>query len=92
MVADGSLRLEPGSDVVATRQALRAIDGIGDQLATLIEMRALSWPDAFPATDRALQRALGVSGTHPLREQAERWRPWRAYAALHLWLQGNTTS
>jgi AraC family transcriptional regulator of adaptative response / DNA-3-methyladenine glycosylase II len=86
MVADGRLRLEPGSDVSATRRALMGIDGIGDRLATSIVMRALCWPDAFPASDRALQRAAGVSNPDRLRARAEKWRPWRAYAALHLWL------
>lgn len=62
------------------------IDGIGDRLATSIVMRALDWPDAFPASDRALQRAAGVSSARRLRKPAEKWRPWRAYAAFHLWL------
>jgi len=50
-------------------------------------MRALYWPDAFPLSDRALQQAAGVSTPRALRARAEKWRPWRAYAALHLWLQ-----
>ncbi len=87
MVADGALRLEPGSDVAATRDALMGIDGVGDRLATSIVMRALYWPDAFPASDPALQRAAGASTPGVLRDRAEKWRPWRAYAALHLWLK-----
>ena len=62
-----------------------AIEGVSDRLATHIVMRTLYWPDAFPASDRALQRAAGVSGPGMLRARAERWRPWRAYAAQHLW-------
>jgi AraC family transcriptional regulator, regulatory protein of adaptative response / DNA-3-methyladenine glycosylase II len=85
-VADGTLRLEPGRDVLATRRALMEIAGIGDRLATTIVMRALYWPDAFPASDRVLQRAAGTSSPGALRARAEEWRPWRAYAALHLWL------
>jgi len=85
-VADGALRLEPGSDVIAAQRALLAIDGIGDHLATTIVMRALRWPDAFPGSDRTLQRAVGASSASELYERAERWRPWRAYAALHLWM------
>jgi AraC family transcriptional regulator of adaptative response / DNA-3-methyladenine glycosylase II len=42
------------------------------------------WPDAFPASDHMLQRAAGLSSPRTLRALAERWRPWRAYAALHL--------
>ena len=84
-VADGTLRLAPGSDVTATRRALMEI-GVGDRLATTIVMRALYWPDAFPTADRTLQRAAGASSPRALRARAEQWRPWRAYAALHLWL------
>ena len=86
-VASGALRLEPGSDVAATRRALVEIDGVSERLATVIVMRALYWPDAFPATDRTLQRAAGVSSAGALLARAEQWRPWRAYAALHLWLK-----
>ncbi|MGH7558036.1 MAG: DNA-3-methyladenine glycosylase 2 family protein [Gemmatimonadota bacterium] len=86
MVADGELLLEPGSDVTTTRHTLMGIDGVGDRLATAIVMRALYWPDAFPTSDRALQRAAGASNPGQLRDRAEKWRPWRAYAALHLWL------
>ena len=86
-IADGHLVLEPGSDVVAAHRALLAIDGVSDRLATQIVMRTLYWPDAFPISDRTLQRAAGVSGPGTLRVLAERWQPWRAYAALHLWLQ-----
>lgn len=49
-------------------------------------MRALGWPDAFPATDRALQRAAGKASAAGLLARTEAWHPWRAYAALHLWL------
>jgi AraC family transcriptional regulator of adaptative response / DNA-3-methyladenine glycosylase II len=86
LVADGTLRLEPGCDVAATQRALAEIAGVGDALATMIVMRALYWPDAFPVADRALQRAAGVSSAHALLARAEPWRPWRAYAAMHLWL------
>ena len=91
-VAEGALRLEPGGDAGATRHALLAIDGIGDSLATGILMRALRWPDAFPLADRRLQRAAGVPNRRALLSRAERWRPWRAYAALHLWLREGTRS
>jgi AraC family transcriptional regulator, regulatory protein of adaptative response / DNA-3-methyladenine glycosylase II len=85
-VADGRLRLEPGSGVSAVRRGLLAVQGISDRLATAIVMRALDWPDAFPVTDIVLQRAAGVASAPELAARAERWRPWRAYAALHLWL------
>lgn len=85
-VADGRLKLDPGGNVAAARRALREIDGIGGRLATAIVMLAMHWPDAFPAGDRALQRSAGAPNSRALRALAERWRPWRAYAALHLWL------
>ena len=91
-VADGKLQLEPGGDVAAAHRALLEIDGLGERLATRIVMRALHWPDAFPASDRALQRAAGARGAGELRARAEQWRPWRAYAALHLWLEGRGSS
>ncbi|PYP51349.1 MAG: hypothetical protein DMD39_08710 [Gemmatimonadetes bacterium] len=92
LVADGTLRLERGSDVAATRRALTEIAGVTDQGATTIVMRALYWPDALSTTDRALQRAAGVSTARELRARAERWRPWRAYAAMHLWLEEEARS
>lgn len=80
------LQLEPGSDPVAAQHALQSIDGVGERLARIIVLRALAWPDAFPASDQLLQRNAGVTSTAALVERAEQWRPWRAYAALHLWL------
>ena len=53
----------------------------------MLVARALRWPNALPVSDRALHGATGSAGPHELRARAERWRPWRAYAALHLWLQ-----
>ncbi len=69
---------------------LREIPGVGDWTAQYIAMRALRDRDAFPAGDIGLQEALRVGEaprpkTAALRTRAEAWRPWRAYAALHLW-------
>jgi AraC family transcriptional regulator of adaptative response / DNA-3-methyladenine glycosylase II len=83
-MADGALRLEPGCEVPATLEALTRIPGVDERTATAIVMRALHWPDAFWAADPELQRAAGVRGTEALRRVAERWRPWRGYAAAHL--------
>lgn len=91
-LAEGRLALATGSDVAAAHRALLAIEGISERVATRIVMRTLYWPDAFPATDRALQRAAGASGPGTLRRLAERWRPWRAYAALHLSLDDSAAS
>ena len=83
-VTEGRLRLEPGADVPATLRVLGDISGIRPRTAASIVMRALHWPDAFPSTDPLLRHAAGVSGAAALRREAERWRPWRSYAALHL--------
>jgi AraC family transcriptional regulator of adaptative response / DNA-3-methyladenine glycosylase II len=83
-VADGGLRLEPGADPVATRDALLSLRGVGEWTADYIAMRALREPDAFPAGDLGLRRALGMP-SGPLAQRADTWRPWRAYAAMLLW-------
>jgi AraC family transcriptional regulator, regulatory protein of adaptative response / DNA-3-methyladenine glycosylase II len=48
-------------------------------------MRALAWPDAFPATDLGIRKALGGKAVPQVLRLADTWRPWRAYAAMHLW-------
>lgn len=84
-VAGGTLRLEPGAPVAQALAALRAIPGIGDWTAQYIAMRALCWPDAFPAGDLAVLSALGVRTPAQALEKARAWRPWRAYAVMNLW-------
>jgi AraC family transcriptional regulator of adaptative response / DNA-3-methyladenine glycosylase II len=69
---------------------LRSLAGIGEWTAQYIAMRELREPDAFPAADIGLLRAMrDRNGVRPspaaLLTHAEQWRPWRAYAALHLW-------
>jgi AraC family transcriptional regulator, regulatory protein of adaptative response / DNA-3-methyladenine glycosylase II len=69
---------------------LRSIPGIGTWTAEYIALRAWREPDAFPASDVGLLRgAAGLMGVRPtpagLLDRAEPWRPWRAYAAQHLW-------
>ncbi len=85
-IADRQLRLEPGGDVEEARRGLMHIADLSERVATTIVMRSMCWPDALPVTDRALQRTAGVANPGALRALAERWRPWRAYAAQHLWL------
>lgn len=69
---------------------LRAIRGVGEWTAQYIALRQLREPDAFPAADIGLLRAFADGdGKRPAAEEllahAEKWRPWRAYAAQHLW-------
>lgn len=80
---------ERGAGLDAAIARLCALPGVGEWTAHYIAMRALREPDAFPAGDVALQRAMadaaGRPGAAALLARAEAWRPWRAYAALHLW-------
>jgi AraC family transcriptional regulator, regulatory protein of adaptative response / DNA-3-methyladenine glycosylase II len=81
----GDLVLSPASNVDATMNALRRLPGIGEWTAQYVAMRALAWPDAFPHTDLGIMKALGEKRPRRVLQQAEAWRPWRAYAAMHLW-------
>ena len=83
-VASGELVIEAESDVRVLSRQLLDVPGIGPWTAEYIMMRAVHWPDAFPASDLVLRRVAGVSAAHLVR-RAEGWRPWRAYAAMHLW-------
>ena len=95
-VDSGQLALHPGADVAATTQALCQLPGIGDWTAQYIALRGLRWPDAFPAGDVALHKALGVQGQpQPARAAtalAQAWRPWRGYAVLRAWATGSISS
>ncbi|WOP14644.1 AlkA N-terminal domain-containing protein [Ottowia sp. SB7-C50] len=88
-VSSGQLNLHAGVDVAATMDALKTLPGIGDWTADYIALRALRWPDAFPAGDVALQKALSPDGqrlsARAAQSRAERWRPWRAYAVVRAW-------
>ena len=77
--------LEPGANPTAMVGRLMELPGIGPWTAQYIAMRALRWPDAFPATDLGLVKASGLKSAKVLARTAECWRPWRAYAAMHLW-------
>jgi len=86
-VVDGRVDFAaPVEDVAA---ALAALPGFGDWTAQYIALRALGEPDAFPAGDLVLRRVAAPPGAEltprALAARAEAWRPWRAYAVLHLW-------
>jgi AraC family transcriptional regulator of adaptative response / DNA-3-methyladenine glycosylase II len=84
-VVSGHLELQPGVDPELTMTKLIGIAGIGDWTASYIALRALRWPDAFPVADLGLLRSWGAKTPAMLRDAAEIWRPWRGYAAMHLW-------
>jgi AraC family transcriptional regulator of adaptative response / DNA-3-methyladenine glycosylase II len=79
----GRLDLDPGTDPAEAAARLSELPGIGPWTVAYILMRAVHDPDAYPETDLGLRRAIERLGCAPAR--AGRWRPWRAYAALHLW-------
>ncbi len=91
-VTDGQLMLDGNADVPATVAALKALPGIGDWTAQYIAMRALRWPDAFPAGDVALQKALGVASEREAERASQVWKPWRSYAVVRAWHQGAAPS
>jgi AraC family transcriptional regulator of adaptative response / DNA-3-methyladenine glycosylase II len=80
---------DPRRDLAEAVTRLCQLPGIGEWTAQYIAMRALGETDAFLAGDVALQRKFASGGQRPnaaeLLSHAERWRPWRAYAVLHLW-------
>jgi AraC family transcriptional regulator of adaptative response / DNA-3-methyladenine glycosylase II len=98
VVADPQI-FGPTRTLDAAIAQLRALDGIGEWTAQYIAMRAMREPDAFPAADIGLMRAMAeADGTRErptpreLLARAERWRPWRAYAAQHLWAASAATA
>ena len=92
-VAENPMVFGAGRSVTECVGQLRALPGIGEWTAQYIAMRELREPDAFPAGDIGLLRALvDAEGkrltSRELLARAEHWRPWRAYAAQHLWAAG----
>jgi AraC family transcriptional regulator of adaptative response / DNA-3-methyladenine glycosylase II len=87
--ADPNL-FRPFGNIEETVARLRTIRGIGEWTAQYIALRAIREMDAFPATDVGLLRSMSSmdgekTTTADLLNRAESWRPWRAYAAQHLW-------
>ena len=87
-VNEGRITFGSVANVEEFQTRLCELPGIGKWTAQYIAMRALGDPDAFPAGDLGLLRAASMSNERELEHRAEAWRPWRAYAAIHLW-QGN---
>jgi AraC family transcriptional regulator of adaptative response / DNA-3-methyladenine glycosylase II len=81
----GAIACAPGSDPEQLHASIVAIPGLGAWTAEYLSMRALHFPDALPAGDLALRKALGGCSPGEVRRRAQAWRPWRAYAAIHLW-------
>jgi AraC family transcriptional regulator, regulatory protein of adaptative response / DNA-3-methyladenine glycosylase II len=88
-LCDGCVSFRPEQALDPFVASWTALPGIGDWTAHYIAMRARSDPDAFPAGDLILRKAVAPEGgmltTKALIAMAERWRPWRAYCVFHLW-------
>jgi len=91
-IASGAVRLDGARDLDRFVAELTALPGIGPWTAHYLAMRALHLPDAFPAADLGVRKALLDPATSPappsareVEQRAEAWRPFRAYAVLHLW-------
>jgi AraC family transcriptional regulator, regulatory protein of adaptative response / DNA-3-methyladenine glycosylase II len=89
LVASGTLDLSGGTSMEETLHILGEVRGIGPWTLAYVAMRALRDPDAFIAGDLGVRNgfeALVLPATpKELSQRAERWRPWRAYAVMHLW-------
>lgn len=86
-IADRALALD-GADLAAFVAAATALPGLGPWTAHYLAMRALHHPDAFPAADLGVRKALaphGVATPRAAEAYSARWRPFRSYAVLHLW-------
>ena len=84
-VAQGAVRLDAPCELDGFVARLVELRGIGPWTAHYLAMRALHLPDAFPAADLGVQKALRRSGARAAEARAEAWRPFRAYAVMHLW-------
>lgn len=93
-VASGELALDASLGLEEFVESFCRFPGVGPWTAHYVAMRALREPDAFPAADLGLRRALGARGrpisTSALTKLSDDWRPWRAYAAMYLWTDPGT--
>lgn len=88
MVSNKELDLEPGNNTKEVLDKLSKIKGIGDWTLSVISMRALCNPDAFPAGDLGIKKALNLTNIKKSAEieaLSSKWSPWRSYACFHLW-------
>jgi 3-methyladenine DNA glycosylase/8-oxoguanine DNA glycosylase len=89
LVAGGTLDLSGRTPFEETLHILGEVRGVGPWTLAYVAMRALRDQDAFMAGDLGVRKGFGTLGlpatSKELLERAERWRPWRAYAVMHLW-------
>lgn len=83
----GEIHLDQSADPEREMEKLQALRGIGGWTAQYVAMRTMGWPDAFLETDAGVKHALPDRSAKELLVLAERWRPWRSYAVVNLWLK-----
>ena len=86
--AGGTLQLDAASQPAQTVTQLLALPGIGEWTAQYLAMRALRWPDAFPAGDIVVRNNLGGLSAREAEVRSQAWQPWRSYAVMHIWKSG----
>ena len=88
-VHEGVLRLDGSASLDAAIEGLRSIADVSATTAEYIAMRVYREPDAFPTNNTWLRKAISQNGLpvslSELESHSDSWRPWRAYAAMHLW-------
>jgi AraC family transcriptional regulator, regulatory protein of adaptative response / DNA-3-methyladenine glycosylase II len=84
-VVKGVVTLDVAVSIDQVLAKLKELPGIGDWTVHYFAMRVFGWPDAFPHTDLGILKALKTNNPGEALAAAESWRPWRAYAAMHLW-------
>jgi AraC family transcriptional regulator of adaptative response / DNA-3-methyladenine glycosylase II len=88
-VHEGSLRLDGAPSLDAAIDGLRTVADLSGTTAQYVAMRVYREPDAFPSHSHWLRQSISNNGSPlsvpELESRAEAWRPWRAYAAMHLW-------
>jgi AraC family transcriptional regulator, regulatory protein of adaptative response / DNA-3-methyladenine glycosylase II len=84
-VASGTINFAGVVDSEVFLRRLSEVPGIAQWTAQYVAMRALGEPDAFPSSDLGLLRVLSLDSWRALERRSQRWRPWRAYAAMYLW-------
>jgi AraC family transcriptional regulator of adaptative response / DNA-3-methyladenine glycosylase II len=82
---DRSISLSSAADPETEMKKLFALPGFGAWTVQYLGMRALRWPDAFPHTDYGVKKAFAGMDSKTILEVSQKWRPWRAYATVHLW-------
>ncbi|QGU88362.1 AlkA N-terminal domain-containing protein [Erwinia sorbitola] len=86
--SQGKLQLDAASHTEQTITQLLTLPGIGEWTAQYLAMRALRWPDAFPAGDIVVRNNLGGLSVKQAEARSQAWRPWRSYAVMHIWHSG----